>query len=101
MITCMTMYFRYSSHTLELNDAPDSIEFHIKSGDYFAYVATMLGFMEEALTTRDADETTEKVARLAKQLRHDLRYVQANYHILERAPQDIQQVPRRGNLLAK
>lgn len=83
-----------------LNDSPKNIDFHIRSGDYFSFLATMMGFLEDALG-RAGSGVTEQERALASELRHDLRYVQANYTIVPRALEDIRIVHPKGNLLAK
>ena len=84
-----------------LLDSPQQIDFHIRSGDYFAFLATMMGFMEEALSVCAHDEIVDQQRKLARELRHDLRYVQANYQVSARPPEDIQIVPGKGNLMLK
>ncbi|MDB5237502.1 MAG: hypothetical protein JWL88_604 [Parcubacteria group bacterium] len=88
-----------SSNTLVLNDSPERINFHIESGDYFAFLATVMGFVEEALSKCESDLVSEREKFLARELRHDLRYVQANYKILPRSLGDIQEIRGGGNQL--
>lgn len=83
-----------------LRDSPQNIDFHIRSGDYFAYLATMMGFMQEAFELRDG-ELTGPEEELARELRNDLRYVQANYAIVPRQLGDIQAIRPSGDLLKK
>lgn len=69
-----------------IRDTPEHIDFHVKSGDYFAFVATMMGFIEETLRgsmagTSTADMVTKQAA-LAKELRQDLRYLNTHYNIV-------------------
>jgi hypothetical protein len=85
--------YEYSSNFQVLRDSPKNIDFHIRSGDYFSFLATMLGVLEDQL----ADE--EECRRLARELRNDLRYVQANYAIRPREPDDIQTIRPKGNLI--
>ncbi len=64
-------------------DTPDRIDYHIRSGDYIPLLATLMGFMEEALRNNDGSavnrEKTAMALKLAGELRQDLRYVSANY----------------------
>ncbi|KND50816.1 MAG: hypothetical protein AB202_00215 [Parcubacteria bacterium C7867-007] len=86
--------------TLILNDSPQHIDFHIKTGDYFAFLATMMGFLEEALNNCESELVSERERAMARELRHDLRYVQANYQITPRQLVDVQSIRGGGNLLA-
>ena len=96
----MTTYVIHESIQAFL-DSPQNIDFHIRSGDYFSFLATIMGFIEEALSGCTDAAQAERLRSQARELRHDLRYIQANYHILPRPPEDIQMVPGRGNLLLK
>lgn len=82
-------------------DSPQNLDFHIRNDDYFSFLATIMGFIEEGLGTCSDNTEAERLKSQARELRHDLRYIQANYHILPRPPEDIQVVPGRGNLLLK
>jgi hypothetical protein len=91
-----------SQRTLLLHDSPKSIDFHIRSGDYFLYLATLVGAMEEALEQCSANGVdSERERAMARSLRHDLRYVHANYHIAPRALADIQIIRPSGDLLSR
>lgn len=79
-----------------LRDSPKRIDFHIRTGDYFSFLATMLGIIEDRIAS---GEDPEECARLAHELRTDLRYVQANYAIRPRELGDIQMIRPKGNLL--
>lgn len=83
-----------------LFDSPRNIDFHVRTGDYFSYLATMIGFLEEALAARDEGGSSREKA-LARELRTDLRYVQANYAITPRPLEDIQIVRPSGNILER
>ena len=65
------MYIR-TDDTLVLRDSPEHIDFHIKTGDYFSFLATMMGFMEEALGKCESELVSEQERLLARELRHDL-----------------------------
>ncbi len=88
-----------SSNTLTINDSPANIDFHIRSGDYFAFLATRMGFVEEALERCNSADVLEKERSMTRELRNDLRYVQANYEIMPREPVDIQTVRGKGDQL--
>lgn len=94
------MYIR-TDDTLVLRDSPEHIDFHIKTGDYFSFLATMMGFMEEALGKCESELVSEQERSLARELRHDLRYIQANYQIAPRPLSEIQMIRGKGNLIAK
>ncbi len=79
-----------------LEDSPSAIDFHIRSGDYFLYLATLIGALEDPYAL-----TPEQRATLTKQLRHDLRYVHANYEISPRAIENVQPVRPSGNLILR
>jgi hypothetical protein len=78
-------------------DSPEHIEYHIRSGDYLAMVATALGCMEEALETC-ASENHEHT-RLARELRDNLRYVHAKYTIVPRPTGEEGIIRPSGNLI--
>ena len=82
-----------------INDAPDRLDFHIKSGDYFSFIATKLGFIEEAVNRCSA--MSEEERKIANELRHDLRYVQAHYKILPKGGNEVDLMRPSGNLLGK
>lgn len=82
-----------------LRDSPERIDYHIRTGDYFSVLATMLGFLEETLVPEN--ETSAHMKALAHELRTDLRYVQANYAIVPRKLEDIQIVQPSGNILER
>ncbi|MES2225193.1 MAG: hypothetical protein V4480_00085 [Patescibacteria group bacterium] len=84
-----------------LMDSPKNIDFHIRSGDYFAFLATVMGFLEDTATDASNAAGEEKRRDIARELRHDLRYVQANYQILPRDLGDIETINPSGNLLLR
>jgi hypothetical protein len=101
-LVLLTMHSYVIRETTEvLFDSPKNIDFHIRTGDYFSVLATVMGFMEEALTVCEHVPEAAYHKTLARELRHDLRYVQANYQIEPRPMHEIQQVPTSGNLLAR
>lgn len=94
------MYIQHSAPSV-LRDSPEHIDFHIQTGDYFAFLATMMGFIEEALGNCESELVSERERFLARELRHDLRYIQANYRITPRELGDIQMIRGSGNQLVK
>ncbi len=84
-----------------LRDSPKNIDFHIRTGDYFLYVATLVGALEEALGRGEYATHTEQERAIARELRNDLRYVHANYEIHSRSLADIQMIRPAGNLLSR
>lgn len=95
-------YFIRSSPWM-FRDTPERIDYHVKSGDYLPLVATMMGFMEEALRNNDSDAANERktdiALKLARELREDLRYVGAHYRLV--AIDEKEREPlRTGNVLA-
>lgn len=82
-----------------LFDAPQHLDYHIRSDDYFSFLATAMGVLEDALASCPATEKVALYQKLAHELRHDLRYVQANYTIEPRPLGDVQVIRPSGNLL--
>lgn len=86
-----------------LNDTPERLDYHIKNDDYLPLLATMMGFMEEALRLNDTDAVNERKSELAlalaKELREDLRFVGAHYTLVPRNPEDVREI-RSGNMLS-
>jgi len=96
----MDQEYTLKERVMALFDSPKNIDFHIRSGDYFAMLATIMGFLEEALDTCVGEHGgNDRQRALAREVRHDLRYVQANYEIIPRKPEDIQLVRSKGNIL--
>ena len=81
-IDTSTPQCRLYSSSLVLRDTPEHIDFHIKTGDYFDFLATAIGFFEEALS-----DSAVRERAFAEELRHDLRHVNAAYTI---KPKDTQ-----------
>ncbi len=93
--------YRISSRALVLRDSPRAIDFHILSGDYFLFLATAIGFMEEALAYSVDPLEAEHMQKMARELRNDLRYIHANYEIVPRALGSEEMVRPRGNLFPR
>jgi len=85
-----TYDIRAASRTLR--ETSERLDYHVESGDYLALLATIVGFMEEALRKQgdpNTDEEERAIAlRLAEDLRDDLRYVHANYRLVARDEED-------------
>ena len=59
------------------------LRYHLETSDYFAFLATIFGIIEEGLTSKSTDVNTELA--LVRSMRKDLLYLQDGYHI-EPAP---------------
>ena len=65
--------------------SPDDMErlarlkYHLQSADYFAFLATVFGILEEGLT--GAKENIDEEIALVRSIRKDLVYLQNEYHI--------------------
>ena len=88
--------YELAAASLVINDSPDRLNFHVESGDFLSYLATRVGILEEFLTRCDESATDQ-----ARELRHDLRYVQAHYKVIPRNGGDIQSIRPAGNVLPK
>ena len=73
------MAYALTPRFLLVRDTPERIDFHIEHGDYFAFLATLMGFMEERLGSCCEDS---KEYQLAQDLRKDLCYVHQKYAIV-------------------
>ena len=91
------MYAR-TPYYLFLRDSPARMEYHVLHDDYFTHLATLMGFLEEALQHADIPE---QLKELPRELRRDLRYMQANYYVRPRALVDVQRIPGKGNLVRR
>lgn len=90
--------YTHVPHILVLRDSPLRMEYHVLHDDYFTHLATLMSFLEEALQQSDLPDALKELPR---ELRRDLRYMQANYYIRPRALVDIQRIPGKGNLVKK
>lgn len=95
----MSSEYFITSTVQVLRDSPQRIDYHIRTGDYFSVLATLVGFLEEALGPNSSASEREKA--LARELRTDLRYVQANYKIVPRSGEEIQIIQPAGNILER
>lgn len=61
----------------------ERLEYHIKSGDYFNMVATVIGFLEESLKQHCAEDPALEAQEIAiaQNLRKDLMHMNENYRI--------------------
>jgi hypothetical protein len=63
----------------------ERLRFHLKTGDYFPLLATILGFLEETVKECDCSAEAELApmeARVIETVRKDLAYLNKNYHIV-------------------
>jgi hypothetical protein len=77
----MSSTYAISSRTLTVRDTPEHIDLHIETGDYFAMLATVMGFMQEGL---EECKGRSREHELAQELRQDLRYLQQHYRIVRK-----------------
>ncbi|MES2668313.1 MAG: hypothetical protein V4644_01310 [Patescibacteria group bacterium] len=102
IVTSIRSYIIRSSPWM-FRDTPERIDYHVGKGDYLPLLATMMGFMEEALRNNDDaaanDRKTEIALKLARELRQDLRYVGAHYELTPRGQATL--TLRSGNVLAE
>lgn len=73
---------------LVLDDSQDTAEqlkqfvFHVENGDYFAMLATLLGFVEETASKLQEKDEAMKIAEMQiARLRKNLQYLHENYNI--------------------
>lgn len=80
-----SLYEVYSDES-DIETRRERLIFHLKTGDYFAMLATILGFVEETLERAESKnlELAQKEAALARRLREDLIYLQEHYRIEEK-----------------
>ena len=80
-----------SSVYLVLRDGEDNIErvrYHVKTGDYFAVLATALGFVEESLENLQNKEhgaPASQELNVLRMLKRDLLFLDERYDIREKA----------------
>ncbi len=75
-----------AKHSLETVDAERlaRLHFHLRTGDYFPTLVTVLGFIEETLETYLPSDSTgmpKLECELIKGLRQDLLYLHEHYQI--------------------
>jgi hypothetical protein len=76
--------YTISPYHFILRDAPHdalNTEYHLRSGDYFAMIAGVLGFVEERLTTCD---NTSRELVLLRQLRESLAEVRYSHTLVKK-----------------
>ncbi|MEK9160679.1 MAG: hypothetical protein AAB440_01405 [Patescibacteria group bacterium] len=59
----------------------ERLEFHVKSGDYFPMLATILGFVEETIAQCGKSELAERQYTLLKDVKKDLTHLHQKYEI--------------------
>lgn len=57
-----------------------SVKFHIKSGDYFGTIATVLSLIRQSVSEKKIIKTNE---RILKRMEKDLMYLQKEYKIIK------------------
>lgn len=58
----------------------NNFDFHVQTGDYFAMIATLLGFVEEATKKlQEKDEMMKIAGSQIVELKKNLMYLQENY----------------------
>ena len=97
----MSLYTLTVSQHRFVHDSPERADFHIKSDDYLAFIATKLGFLEEALQRCASTNVSDEERVIAKELRNELRYAQAHYKMVPRSDGEVQTVRPSGNLFAQ
>lgn len=82
-----------------IRDVPDNRErllFHIKTGDYFAMLATALGFVEETLTSTKEDTegeaTFSRELALLRDMKKDLLFLNTRYDIHEKIKEETKKI---------
>jgi hypothetical protein len=74
-----------------IQDAADDsrlerLKFHLEQGDYFPFLATVVGFLKEtAETCRESNEVTDAQMAFTDELRKDLIYLHENYQLAPKA----------------
>ena len=87
----MSEYHIVSSSYFILRDIPNQRErllFHLRTGDYFAMLATALGFVEEGLSSREKRQIGENPSPelvLLRDMKKDLLFLNAQYEIHKKA----------------
>ncbi len=73
------------THPIPVNDTERlaRLHFHVKTGDYFPTLATILGFVEETLSSYPQDEDSMPLLEkdLIQSVRKDLMYLHEYYQI--------------------
>jgi len=64
----------------------NALAFHVETGDYFSFLATLLGFVEETLNASSGTENLVPIQiEAVKAAREDLRYLNTHYRIEPRS----------------
>ncbi|MDB5189320.1 MAG: hypothetical protein JWL82_277 [Parcubacteria group bacterium] len=69
-----------SQHAREDAIRLEQLRYHLKSNDYFAFLATIFGILEESLSTKPS-EVVESELDLIHSIRKDLIFLQKDYRI--------------------
>lgn len=65
-------------------DDIDRLDFHAENNDYFSTLATLLGFVEEAMVDKNSDKSVDNELKLLQQIKKDLLYLNDNYQIVKK-----------------
>ncbi|MCB9810934.1 MAG: hypothetical protein H6779_05155 [Candidatus Nomurabacteria bacterium] len=63
------------------NEEDTRLNFHVKSGDYFSTLATILGFIEEKVGEQDYGGSLDYELNVLKRMKKDLLYLNDNFDI--------------------
>jgi hypothetical protein len=77
-----------SSHSNPLSDyeRQNALAFHIETDDYFPFLATLLGFVEETLATGDCTQNLTSIeVEAIRAARKDLQYLHTHCRIEPRS----------------
>lgn len=67
------------------SDRIERLTFHIEQGDYFPFLATVIGMLADTIATGDPSSDPAKTQRaFAEDLRNDLMYLHEHYTITPR-----------------
>ncbi|HUQ29989.1 MAG TPA: hypothetical protein VM103_00495 [Candidatus Paceibacterota bacterium] len=73
-------------HDLPEHERLAHLRYHIQTGDYFAVLATVFGFIEEALEEAPHKEDAALSPRLMRSIRKDLQFAGAHCRIVPKNP---------------
>jgi hypothetical protein len=88
-----TPYYVIAPTYFVIRDTPDHTRllFHLKTGDYFAVLATALGFIEEALAKREMRPISSPELALVRDMRDDLLFLHKEYEIRKKRAERTEQ----------
>ncbi len=82
----MVRHYTYAPATFLFRDESDDarlkrLRFHIEQGDYFPFLASVVGFLEEAVRVCGSDPESAEKARYAADVRKDLIHLHEHYDL--------------------